>query len=386
MGIDVRQIKRGNVNGRTVGETEGTNGEQSFVVRLLNKELLPTQKLNTKQKARFYAEIGTLLEAGVDLHSILTMVSENNGNTKHGMVYRQIAGEVLKGASIGDAMQSTGHFNNFDCYSVLIGESTGEIAVVFKRLSEYYTRKITRQRKIKGALSYPVIVLCTAVGAIYFMLKFVVPMFSRTLITFGGELPELTRIIINLSQHVSFYFLLIIGFAVGAYILWYKNRDNEKLKLFVATLLLKIPYIGKYIYKAHLLEFTTAMSLLLNSKVNIVESLSLVEKIISFYPLTISVRNIRKDIVDGDFFYRSMGKQHFFESGMITMVKIGEEVNQLDQIFSQLSKQYEEELEYQSSVFMSVLEPLIILILAAIVGVILIAMYLPMFKIGSVLH
>lgn len=353
---------------------------------MLNLNLFTANSFGNKQKARFFAETGTLLSAGVDLHTILNIATSSNKDNKNELLYKEIAQQVINGTSMSEAMSVSNKFNNFDYYSVLIGENTGEISSVFVRLGEYYNKKIERQRKIKGAMSYPIIVLLTTIGAIWFMLKFVVPMFAQTLIKFGGELPALTRIIINLSEGVTSFSigsLIIVGIML---LIWKRNRHKETVQKSLSTLLLKTPYLGKYVYKANMLEFVMGMNLLLNSKVNIVESIDMARKISSFYPLTKSLERIKGDIMKGDFFYRSMEKQHFFEASMITMVKIGEEVNQLDRIFLQLSKQYENELEYQSTVFMSILEPAIILVLALVVGVILVAMYLPMFKIGTLVH
>ncbi|MDR3678881.1 MAG: type II secretion system F family protein [Flavipsychrobacter sp.] len=328
-----------------------------------------------------------LLSAGVDLQTVLELSAQvSNKKSKLITIYENILAQIIQGSSLAEAMQATKQFSNFDSYSILIGENTGELAQVFNKLTMYYNKRIAQKRKITSALSYPVIVLLASVGAIYFMLKFVVPMFSDTLTRFGGELPPLTKFIITLSHNISSYILILTIVLGTGYLLYYRNKEKENVQQTVSAVILKIPVLGKIIYKTYLLQFTQAMDLLLNSKVNIVESIDLTQKMIQFYPLTKALKNIKKDLLLGDFFYHSMEKQSFFDQSMITLIKIGEEVNQLDKIFVQLSKQYESELEYQFNILFTILEPIMILFLAIMVAIILIAMYLPMFKLGTVIH
>lgn len=343
--------------------------------------------IGDKNKERFYSEIGTLLTAGVDLQTVLDLSTSNRQVKKDKLreIYNSITNDMSKGLGLAKAMENTKEFNNFDCYSILIGESTGELATIFTKLSAYYNKKIIQRRKTLSALSYPLIVLCTTVLAVLFMLKFVVPMFANTLIQFGGELPGLTKFVIALSDKIGSYFWLLIAISVTGIILYKKNAHKEPVKRFLSAIILKIPYIGIVVKKTHLLRFTQAMELLLSARVSLVESLQLTQKMVTFYPLYKALEEIQADVTKGMFFYESVARQQFFETNLITLIKIGEEVNQLDKMFLQLSKQYEAELEYRSGILVTFLEPLMILLLAVIIGIILISMYLPMFKIGSVI-
>ncbi len=342
---------------------------------------------NDKTKERFFSEIGMLLSAGVDLQTVLDLSTKaNSKSSKLVNIYKQILDSIAKGMGLSDAMRNTGQFNNFDCYSVLIGENTGELSATFNKLHIYYNKKISQRRKITSALSYPAIVLLTTVGAVFFMLKFVVPMFADTLTRFGGELPVLTRIIIRLSNGIgTFSVWLVLASAVLIFI-YSREKHKENVMKITSKFILSLPYIGKLVQKTYMAQFTQAMELLLSARVSIVESLTLTQKMVNFYPIECALEAVKKDILKGEFFYKGLEKQDIFDTSMVTLVKIGEEVNQLDQIFLQLSKKYEAELDYQSSLLISILEPLIILVLAIIIGTILIAMYLPMFKIGTIVH
>jgi len=374
----------------SVSKRVSTSNRRNIVARimaLLSKDLRLTQGLNGKHKERFFAELAMLLSAGVDLQTVLVLaIQGSEKNRRLFPIYTQILELVSSGKGLAEAMIETRQFNNFDSYSVMIGENTGQLAEVFQKLQEYYLKKNSQSRKVVSALSYPIIVLITTLCAITFMLKFVVPMFADTLLRFGGELPRLTRFIIAVSSNFG-WVLLVFGLIVSvAVVLYLSRRHDPVFRKAVSEAALRLPFLGKMLHTVYLTQFSQAMDLLLSSKVNIVDSIGLTQKMIRFFPLQQSLLNIQEEIIRGSFFHKSMARETFFDQSMITMIKIGEEVNQLDQIFKQLSRQYESKLEYQSGILLTILEPVMILLLALIVGVILVAMYLPMFKMGTVIH
>lgn len=383
--MDIRQLKE---------DQKKNNPDKARDVSFLDqlsefwqKDISLQTKFSIKDKERFFTETGMLLAAGVDLQTSLELSIEGaNNNKKLQKIYSQINTLVTSGSSLADAMDHTHKFNNFDKYSIAIGENTGELHSVFKQLQQYYTKRIAQQRKIAGAMSYPIIILLTTIGAVMFMLKFVVPMFAQTLLQFGGELPAITRFIIALSDSFSEYFfvVLIICAIIGAYL--YANRNNDVIRKHTANILLNIPVWGKLMKKVHLAQFTASMSLLLAARVNIYESIELTEKMTRFYPIQHALKKAKEGLSSGNSFYDSVKVEPIFDHKITALIKIGEEINQLDVIFEQLSIQMQQEIDYQSNVLITVLEPLMILFLAVVIGIILIAMYLPMFKLGSAIN
>lgn len=385
--MDIKALKK-NAAARSRSNVSSTKGlNLKSLVELGNKEIKLFKGFGDKNKARFYSEMGMLLSAGVDLQTVLDLaVKGAKADSKIHKIYKLINEKLATGCGLSQAMEATGQFNNFDCFSILIGENTGALSAIFEKLQQYYSKKIAQRRKIASALSYPMIVLLTTAGAVFFMLRFVVPMFADTIIRFGGELPWLTQVIISFSEGVTNYFAVFIVIVSLSGFLYYKNKDKPGVRKAISTTLLRLPYVGKMVRKIHVAQFCQAMDLLLSAHVGIVDSIQLTQKMISFYPLTTALEHVKNDIMKGAFFYKSMEQQAFFEESMITLIRIGEEVNQLDKIFMQLCKQYESELDYQSNQLITILEPVMILILALVIGTILIAMYLPMFRIGSVIH
>lgn len=383
--MDLREIKRHSGRDNSI-DTPGKRWLEA-IYQLAKQDIKFAGKLNDKHKERFFSETAILLSSGVDLQTVLQLsISSVDKKGKIHDIYKQLLTSVSTGSSMASAMENTGFFNNFDCYSVKIGENTGDLAIIFKKLSTYYNKKITQRRKILSALSYPIVILATTTGAVFFMLKFVVPMFANTLEQFGGELPPITQFIITLSDNIYTILLVFATIIVAILFLFYRNKGKVQAQRIFSKFLLRLPYIGQMIRKSYLVQFTQAMELLLAARVDLVESIQLTCKMISFYPLNAALENVRTDVLKGNFFYESMERQSFFDNTMVTLVKIGEEVNKLDKIFMELNSRYESELEYRSNIFITVLEPLMILLLAAVVGTILIAMYLPMFKIGTAIH
>lgn len=349
--------------------------------------LFGNKGLTIKEKQSLFSDLGILISAGVDLQSVFTIITQNNTkNAKLLKTAEELERKITNGISLHEAMEAAGSFSKFDYYSVSIGENTGSLDKVFSKLAEYYTKRIDQRRKIMSSLSYPIIILFTTMAAITFMLKFVVPMFSETLTRFGGELPGLTRNIIYLSDHLSLYLFIFTGIVAAIAGLYYANRKNERMIRAGSSALLKIPIAGKVVRKIYLVQFSQAMSLLLNAHVGILESIQLTKNMISFYPLSSSLGRIEHKIVQGESFHSSLHGEPFFDSSMTILVRIGEEVNQLEKIFTNLSAKYEQEFEHETSVLIKALEPILILVLSVIVGVVLIAMYLPMFKIGTTIH
>jgi len=384
--MDLKQLKKLQKE-REVLKKKSTAFSFDKLIAIGKKDINFFKGIGEKNKERFYSEIGMLLSAGVDLQTSLDIsASGHKAKDKLKPVYDTIYQKISKGVTLAGAVESTNQFNSFDTYSILIGENTGELSMVFTKLATYYNKRIAQKRKIVSALSYPFIVLLTTTLAVFFMLKFVVPMFAHTLTQFGGELPALTRLMIALSEKIGTFVLITLMIVLILILLYNRYKSYDAVQSALTSVLLRTPYIGAVIKRTYLLQFTQAMELLLSAHVSLLEGIQLTQKMIRFYPLSTALGNVSRDITNGEFFYNSIKRQSFFDHSMVTLVKVGEEVNELDKIFLQLSKQYETELDYRSGLLITFLEPLMILLLAIVIGVILISMYLPMFKIGSVIR
>lgn len=362
----------------------GQKGAIDQLLAFLNKDIsLSGEKLNDRQKEYFYLESAILLKAGVDIKTTLELVASSNQiKGKANGIFEQLKERIITGMAMSEAMKASGVFSAYEYYSVQIGEETGKLSIVLEGLASYYKKKIKQRRQIISALSYPMIVLLTSIGAVLFMIGYIVPMFADVFKQSGGDLPLVTAIIIRLSEVIGgyFYVFVLVAAAIGS--LLYINRKKALFRKTLSTFLLKIPLLGEMLQKIYLAQFCHSMSLLIGAKVPILRALAMIEQMIGFYPIEVSLQPIEAQIQKGITLHESMTQFPIYPVKMVMLIKVGEEVNQLEYFFTMIAEQYNQEVEYQTGIISSMLEPLIIVFLGLVVGVILIAMYLPLFKLG----
>jgi type IV pilus assembly protein PilC len=377
-GIDLKNFKKKRTNTSPSIKHEGS------VFDFLNKDIkLFGSKLNDKKKERFYSELTILFSAGVDIKSALELIEEEQTKPADKILFAGIKDRVINGGSLSEALNQTGKFTPYEFYSLQIGEESGRLPEVLTDLALFFSKKIQQQRQIVNALSYPIIVLLTSFGAIFFMMKFVVPMFSDVFKRFKGELPALTKFIIKLSDafsHYSFYFFILVT-ALVAFL--YNQRKKTWFRKNTSFILMKTPIIGNMIQKIFLARFCHSMNLLIGAKTPLVNAIDLVRKMVGFYPVEYSLAIVQEDILKGESLHVSLAKFPIYNRRMLSLIKVAEEVNQLDVIFGKLAKQYGDEVEHQTSLIGSLIEPVMIIFLGLLVAVILIAMYLPLFQLSS---
>lgn len=352
----------------------------------LKKEIsLFNQAFNNKIKEDFYTELSVLLKAGVSLKDALELVQNSQKKKHNKAILIAIEQDIVSGLSLSKAMKKHKQFSNYEYHSINIGEETGTIAQVTEQLGSFYARKNEQRRNLVSALSYPVIILCTAVLVVIFMLQFVVPMFQDIFKQQGVELPTITKFIISLSEFMKSYTWFILLGVIVFFISQSFLNKRKRYKQIKDKLILKLPFIGNFVKNVYLSQFTQAVSLLTASKVPVVNSIQLVKQMISFYPLEDALNEVEKCILKGETLSNSLSQHKFFDDKMVALVKVAEETNQTEYVFDRLNKQYNTQVQQQSKMLSTVMEPFIILIVGVLVGVILIAMYLPMFKLSTVL-
>lgn len=338
---------------------------------------------NDKKKERFYSELHVLLTAGVDIRTAFELLENESEKKEEKLLYGQLLKSIVNGSTLPEAIEATGKFTTYEFYSLRIGEESGRMTEVLKDLGIYYAKKIKQKRKVTGALSYPAVVMIVAVGAVWFMLRFVVPMFGEMLNRFHTELPGITKWIIGASETLGTYGPGMLLTLILLVVLIYSQRKQNWFRKYAAAFVLRIPYIGKIVQKVYLERFCHSMHLLLVSRTPLVNALELVQKMAGFYPIEKSLEQVRAEIMRGVSLYESLSRFPVYNKRMVSLIRVAEEVNQLDLMFDKLSKQYTDEIEHETSVLGSIIEPLMIVFLGLMVAVILIAMYLPMFKLSS---
>ncbi|NUY79262.1 type II secretion system F family protein [Flavobacterium sp. MAH-1] len=349
-------------------------------------QLSLSKGFSDKKKEVFYRELGILLRSGVDFKKALEIVSQQFDKKGEQELILGIKSQIVRGKRIYESMRETGQFSPYEFYSVQIGEETRKLEEVLTELQKYFGRKIAMRRQIVSVLTYPCIVMLVTLLVLWFMLSKVVPMFSSVFRQFGGELPASTKFILMLSRHSGAMFLGVLLLAAGFVTLHYLYGKTDTYRRVTSGIAIRIPYFGQLIRKIYIARFCQSMSLLLSSRTTLITSLSLTSKMIRFYPIEAAMPKIRETITKGSSFSDSLRDHKIFDGKLVSMVEVAEHVNQLDTMFARLTEQYNEDIGYQSKMIGVVLEPMIIIIIGIIVGVIMVSMYAPMFELSKIIH
>jgi type IV pilus assembly protein PilC len=373
------------ISNKSIKSKSTNNSKGKSISDILNADIkLFGSGYSDKKKESFYLELSILLSAGIDIKNALELVIEDQVKEKDKQLITSIKEEVVKGISLSETLKATGFFTDYEVFSIQIGEETGRVAIIMGELSLFYKNKIKQKRQAVSALTYPMIVLCTSIGVLSFMLNVIVPMFSDVFLRFGGELPYITQLVIQASKLAGelFWPMLATSFGIGIWL--YTIRQRTSYRKITSTLFLRVPVLGELIRKIYLARFCHTMQLLISSKIPLLRALGLVKKMIGYYPIENSIDSIEQEILKGEPLHKALSKFAIYPGRLVSFIKVGEEVNRLDEFFEKINQQYSEEVDHQSKVLATVIEPIMMIFLGLIVGVILIAMYLPMFKMSTI--
>ena len=366
MGFDLKNI-----------QTESPTSKAWDIDKILKKEItLFGPSFGNKKKEAFYIELNVLLQAGLTLKDSLEIIISEQKKEADRKLIASLQNEIISGKNFSEAIKKQKIFSSYEFHSIKIGEQTGTLDDVFGELGTFYERKSKQRRTIMSALSYPIIVLFTAVIAITFMLKFVVPMFENIFKQNNTELPWLTKVIINASDAFEKYFLIAVLIIVAFAIFFRLSKNKIWYKKLISSFWLKVPFVGEFIRKVRIAQFTQAINLLTSAKVPLLNGIQLTKEMIDYYPLQVGLKKIEKEILLGKSFHESVSGVKIFDKKMASLIKVAEETNQNETIFKRITDQYNQEIEYKSKMISSTIEPIIVLVLGAIVAVVLIAMYL----------
>jgi type IV pilus assembly protein PilC len=384
MNIDIRKLNRKEEAREIPGKS---SLEDSGFWNFLNKDIsLSGDVVSDKVKENFYLELSALMEAGVDINNSLAIITNEIKQKKVKKVLEDMHDAIIAGDTLSQAMQKEKSFTSYEYYSVQIGEETGRLIDIFKQLSVFFESKVKQRRQVLNAISYPAFILSVSFCAIFFMVNYVVPLFSDIFKRFGSDLPALTKAVLTFSVMFkkSVYFVVaLIIVSIGFY---YRQKKKNWFRRISSSLLMRVPVIGGLLQKIYLTRFANTMSLLLSSDIPMLQALELTRKMISFYPIETSLELIEQSVMAGNSLNRSLESHTIFPAKMISMIKVGEEVNQLSLFFDKISLQYSREVDHLSSLLGKLIEPVVIIFLGAVTGVILIALYLPLFKFGQTLQ
>lgn len=344
------------------------------------------RSIKQKDIAIFTRQLSTMMKAGVPLLQSFDIVARGSTNPRLTKLLTDIRSDVETGTSLSAAFRKHPlHFNALYCNLVEAGEAGGILETLLDRLAIYQEKTLAIKSKIKGALMYPIAVMVVAFIVLTIIMLFVIPAFKDVFKSFGGELPAPTLAVIAMSEFFTkWWWLIFILLFGGLYFFFQSWKRSEKMQIAMDRLMLRIPVFGDLIEKSVIARWTRTLSTMFAAGVPLVEALDSVGGASGNAVYRLATEQIQKDVSTGTALTTAMTSTGIFPNMVLQMAAIGEESGSLDHMLGKAAEFYEEEVDEMVKGLSSLMEPFIIVILGVLIGGIVVAMYLPIFKLGQV--
>ena len=385
------QKSQGVIEARSIAIAKAELRKQGIITKKINKKRKSLfNKSNKKIKPQditfFSRQLATMIQAGIPLIQSFDIVAKSLNNENMKVLINAIKKDVETGTPFAVALRRFPvYFNDLFCNLVDAGEKSGSLDIMLDKVATYKEKIESIKKKIKKALTYPMAVLVVAFLVTSGLLIFVVPQFESLFSSFGAHLPALTQGVIDMSNYFKAYWYIIFGtIGLSIYLFRYFLHHSTSFAQKVDYYLLKIPVIGTIIEKATIARFTRTLAITFAAGLPLVEALKSVAGATGNILYVQATDKIRDDVSSGQTLQSSMEKTNLFPGMVVQMVAIGEESGTLEKMLSKVADYYEEAVDNDVDALSSLLEPIIMSILGVLVGGLVVAMYLPIFKLGSV--
>jgi len=344
-------------------------------------------RVSEKDITFFTRQLATMLRAGVPLLQAFEIVARGHKNPRFARLMMDIKSRVESGSSLSQAFREhPGQFDALYCNLVNAGETAGILDGILDRLATYKEKILAIKSKIKSALFYPISVVTVAIIVVWVIMVFVIPAFKTVFANFGANLPAPTLIVIGISDFFVSYWWLMAAIIAGALTTFFVLlRRSEAFRYAVDRISLKLPIIGGIVEKATIARWTRTLSTMFAAGVPLVESLDAVAGASGNAVFAAGTRKIQTEVSTGTSLTNAMHNTGLFPSMVLQMTQIGEESGSLDGMLSKVADFFEREVDDAVAALSSLLEPIIIVFLGVVIGGLVVAMYLPIFKLGAVI-
>jgi len=391
---------RNQANGQMVSGTIEANDQAGVAQILRDKGLMPTDikvggsssRAKAKKKGKggkvklddlavFSQQMAVMIKAGLPLIEVLNILGEQTERRALASVVQRIEKDVETGESLTEAMEKHRRvFDTFYLAMIKAGEASGMLDSILNQVAVYMERTASLQRKIKMAVMYPAVVTVIAIGITTFLLLKVVPVFAEIFESLGGDLPLPTKVVLACSSFVQNYWYIIGGVAIAGFIglkQWYKTPSG---RLALDSLKLKLPIFGPLFLKTAVAKFTRTLGTLIRSGVNILYSLDIVGQTANNRKIELAVAKVKASIQSGESLTKPLAEADVFPAMVTRMIDVGEKTGALEGMLSKIADFYEDQVNAAVAGLTSLIEPLLIVFLGVVIGFIVIAMFMPMFK------
>ena len=355
---------------------------------------LRISKVKTARKRRitqeditvFTRQLATMMKAGLPLMQAFEIVARGHSNPSMTEMLMQVRSDVEQGSALGKSFSKyPKYFDRFYCNLVSAGESGGVLESLLDKLAVYKEKTQAIKKKVKTALTYPIAIIVVAIALIFIMMMFVLPAFKEVYANMGAELPGLTQLVMSLSDlFVDYGWIMIILLIASAFGLYKLHEKSPTFQKRIDALILRLPIFGTIVRKATIARWARTTSTLFAAGVPLVEVLDSVAGASGNILYEEATQDIRAKVTQGLSLTSSMQSTDMFPNMVIQMVAIGEESGSLDDMLNKAAEFYEDEVDNSVSRLSHLMESIIMVVLGSLIGILLIAMYLPLFNLGNV--
>jgi type IV pilus assembly protein PilC len=332
----------------------------------------------------FTRQLSTMVDAGLPLVQSLEILGEQQENKTFKKTLREIRSDVETGSTLAESMKKHPEvFDNLYCNMIDAGEVGGILDTILSRLALFMEKSMALKKKIKGAMTYPVICLCISFLVTAVMLIFVVPVFQKMFADFGSALPGPTQMVVNMSEFVKSKILYIIGALVALIFGIKKFYKTEKGQIQIDAMLLKMPIVGSLLRRVAVAKFSRTLGTMLQSGVPILDSLNVVARTAGNKIVEQAVYKVADAIQEGRAIVEPLEETGVFPGMVVQMINVGESTGALDTMLAKIADFYDEEVDQAVENLTAAIEPLMMVFLGGMVGGLVIAMYLPIFSMAS---
>lgn len=336
----------------------------------------------------FTRELANLLAGGLSLSRALQILKRESSNPSAKQVWGTVHDDVVGGTSLADALAKWPKaFSNVYVAMVRAGEAGGFLELVLQQIADFRAREQDLKGRVKGAMVYPALLAVLAVGVVIFLLTFFIPQFQDIFAQEGGQLPLITQIVVGVSHLMTRYGLFVGGAIIVAIISFQRMRTSESGRRSIERAILKTPGVGIVISRFALVRFCRMLGTLVNAGVPLVSALKVAKEAIGNQTLSDTVAHAVEQVQRGESLARALGSSpEFFPATVIETITVAEETGRLDKELTRLSTAYEADLDRRLRMLVSLAEPLMLFVMAGIIGTVVIAMILPIFNLYNMIH
>ncbi len=374
--------------GTIISVRNANDGSFKGKLSLFDKIMLAIYKMRTAVKLKtlvfFTRQLSTMFSAGLTIEKAISNLGKEEKDPKFKKVLKKVDDDIRKGYSLSESFeQHPGVFNPLYVSLVKAGEVSGTLHTVLDELAENLERTEDTRRKVNSAMTYPIFILVFLIFVVWFLFYYIIPKFSDIYASFGAELPVATRVAIAISNVIKGNLFATVGIVIAVVLFFFIINLTDRGRWIIDKIKLKIPVVGGLVESSVMSKFSRTFSILMKAGVPIMDTLELVENVVGNAVIESAVRRSRVMIKEGYGIAQAFRSTNAFPSTLLQMISTGEETGDLDKLLSKTASFYDKIIDSVIEKLTSLIEPILIIIMAGVVGSIIIVIYLPIFNLGE---